>query len=395
MRKLLQSVIGVLFFWCMAESYAQIPALTSLRPSVRKDNYWSIGIQANALNYFGDLNPKSQYLSTDLTLTRPQFGLQAIKKLNPNFYLRGSLFFGRLQGDDFTAASVGLTNNATAPPLKDNVPDSKERINRYARNLSFRNDIAEFAISGIYEFGASRGRFYRRTYVAPYLVAGVGVFYHNPKAKLPETIGDLLGNRVVVPNGGKWVALQPLGTEGQRNPNPRPSTLPEAPYNKPYSLVQMAVPMGAGIRFRIADQWDLSFEMALRVTTTDYIDDVSGNYADIRDIPTVEGRILADRSAEVVAVMTGQTRPLAQIQAHVGGVSPNFGGYAGRRPDGGFDEIVQTASFSPADNNPYARLASYGLRNQIRGWSGKVDVYLVSGFHLNYILKTARSPKFN
>ena len=47
----------------------------------------------------------------------------------------------------------------------------------------------------------------------------------------------------------------------------------------PYSLWQIAVPFGVGMRFRLSYMWDLKLEAGLRKTFTDYLDDVSGNYA--------------------------------------------------------------------------------------------------------------------
>jgi hypothetical protein len=96
----------------------------------------------------------------------------------------------------------------------------------------------------------------------------VGVFYHNPKAMAPET--DQLGNSI--PEAGKWVALQALGTEGQYS---------DAYDVKPYSKVQISVPIGLGFSYKIGNNLDFSFEIGYRILFTDYIDDVSENFVDL------------------------------------------------------------------------------------------------------------------
>jgi len=62
-----------------------------------------------------------------------------------------------------------------------------------------------------------------------------------------------------------------LGTEGQG--------LPEYPDRKPYNLNSLAIPMGGGIRFALNDTWNISAEAGIRMTFTDYLDDVSMSYA--------------------------------------------------------------------------------------------------------------------
>ena len=45
-------------------------------------------------------------------------------------------------------------------------------------------------------------------------MGGVAVLYHNPKGKVPEFGTD----NMRFSNYGQWVALRPLGTEGQHSP---------------------------------------------------------------------------------------------------------------------------------------------------------------------------------
>jgi hypothetical protein len=312
-------------------------------PSQQIEKYWSVGVQLNAFNYFGDLNPLKQYVSTKLEFTRPNFTIHVNKKLTQNISVRLGLGYGRIMGDDFRAGNL----------------DNLERAGRYGRNLHFRNDIYELSLVGTYELFKSKGRFYRRAYFTPYFMAGIGVFHHNPKAKTPVDLG------------GDWVALQPLRTEGQGKPG----------YAKPYSLWQMSIPVGIGVRYRLNDKIDISAEIGFRFTTTDHLDDVGGRYANINDLDSDLAKRMADRSAEPIAAWANQTRDLAAISAIVGSVSNMYG---------------SNSDLNNLTPQPYTRLSSYGLQGDVRGTQGRFqnDMFVVTGFHLNYILTTRRHPRY-
>jgi hypothetical protein len=125
---------------------------------------------------------------------------------------------------------------------------------RWIRNLSFRNDIKELSFTGIFDLFENRQSFQKRPDYTPYGFLGLAAIYHNPRTLY----------------NGSWVALQPLQTE----------------LVKPYSSLQVVIPMGLGFRYKLDKQWDIAFEIGWRWTFTDYLDDVSGNYVD-------KGRILA------------------------------------------------------------------------------------------------------
>ncbi|MBR9921640.1 MAG: hypothetical protein GYB31_12450 [Bacteroidetes bacterium] len=122
------------------------------------------------------------------------------------------------------------------------------------RNLHFRSDLYEvgtqFEITFLH-FGERDERI-----AAPYILIGISAFYFNPKAQY----------------GDKWIALQPLGTEGQWL---------EAYPEEPYDLVQWAIPMGVGFNINLGKRLNIGFEIGFRQTFTDYLDDVSGRYPDL------------------------------------------------------------------------------------------------------------------
>jgi len=84
------------------------------------------------------------------------------------------------------------------------------------------------------------------------------------------------------------IYLKPLSTEGQG--------LPGYADRGPYSLTQAAIPLGAGVKFAVTDNLHLGLELGLRKLFTDYLDDVSTNYADPNDLLAGRGQLAVDMS---------------------------------------------------------------------------------------------------
>jgi hypothetical protein len=62
--------------------------------------------------------------------------------------------------------------------------------------------------------------------------------------------------------------------------------------------VQVSIPFGVGIRYKLTEKIDLNVEIGLRKTFTDYIDDVSGYYVNVDELRAQQGptaAILSDR----------------------------------------------------------------------------------------------------
>jgi hypothetical protein len=323
----MKKFLFLLIFWASCwQVYAQ-----------NRYNYFTIGGQFNSMNYFGDLNPTTNILSTNLEFTRPNFGFTASYKATPRFSFRANLLWGRLKGDDFKSADPN---------------DLRGAFYRYTRNLHFRNDIIEFSLGGMWDFIPNSRRFYRRKGVTPYVFGSVAVFYHNPKAKVhPDYTG---------PEAGKWVALRPLKTEGQGKEG----------YEKMYSPVQITIPFGAGVKFKVADRIDLSFETGLRLTFTDYLDDVSTFYPNPNDLDSDLARFMSNRSAEPTSAISGEARDISLITNNLGFIT-----------------------ITPQNAAPYQSARGYGQAKDIRGKSNS-DFYLVTGFHINYIFAIKRYRPF-
>ncbi|HYG01243.1 MAG TPA: DUF6089 family protein [Chryseosolibacter sp.] len=239
--------------------------------------YNAVGISLNALNYFGDLAPTPSRFSTDIGFTRPAIGLSFSHRFGPRYTLTAAFTYGTLRGDDADSADPSDEENA---------------IFRYDRNLSFRNRVKELSIVANFDLFENMATYISRVKWTPYAYLGIAVFHHNPQAQAPAT--DVNGNPL--PEAGEWVDLQPLGTEGQF------SDLDPSAVNhgiKPYKLIQPAIPMGLGVRFRINELMDFSAELGFRYLFTDYVDDVSGNYVNLDELNSELARAMSYRTGEV------------------------------------------------------------------------------------------------
>jgi hypothetical protein len=198
-----------------------------------------LGIFGGLSNYQGDLTDKP-YKSSKTAL-----GLTGTFPITQRFSIRTGLTFGKV------AAADSLSGK---PELK-------------ARNLSFQSKITEFSVLGEYNiFNLDQIRW------TPYIFGGLAVFHFDP---------------YTYDSTGVQTYLQPLTTEGQG--------LPGYP-NKPYALIQLAIPFGGGIKYAISERVQLGLEVGLRKTFTDYLDDVSSNYADPADLLAGNGQRSVDLS---------------------------------------------------------------------------------------------------
>jgi hypothetical protein len=160
--------------------------------------------------------------------TRPVIGANIKYNFNSYFALGGELNCGWIAGNDSNFEAL-----------------------KY-RGLAFRTNILE--VSGIAEFNFFRfGTGPRDSKFTPYLFTGLSFFKFNP---------------VSYYQGDKYY-LQRMTTEGQGLVDSAPDK---------YSLLQFAVPIGAGFKFKLQDNLNMAVSVGYRGTFTDYLDDVSGQY---------------------------------------------------------------------------------------------------------------------
>ncbi|MBX2873487.1 MAG: hypothetical protein KTR30_15345 [Saprospiraceae bacterium] len=137
------------------------------------------------------------------------------------------------------------------------------------RRITFRTRIYEFY--GVLEWNFAYWKPGDGAFsVTPYFLGGVNVFRFNPQA----------------PFEGQWINLQPLGTEGQGLPG----------FEKPYSLTEVGIPIGGGIRLQLSKHISMSFELSARKLFTDYLDDVSGTQFLYNDVKRGNGTLAAKLS---------------------------------------------------------------------------------------------------
>ncbi|MBC7888674.1 MAG: hypothetical protein H7Z13_12405 [Ferruginibacter sp.] len=139
----------------------------------------------------------------------------------------------------------------------------EDELYRKQRNLDFKSNMFEaYAAAEIFPlmlFNINKEDYDPR--YRPYFFIGAGMFKYNPKG----TITDQNGNVT-------WFDLKPLRTEGQG--------FAEYPKRKPYSLTQLNIPLGGGIKYLASERVNIAFELLYRKTFTDYIDDLSTDYVD-------------------------------------------------------------------------------------------------------------------
>ncbi|MFZ9846906.1 MAG: DUF6089 family protein [Flavobacteriales bacterium] len=141
------------------------------------------------------------------------------------------------------------------------------------RNLSFTSPI--FEVGGQLEFNFYEFALVKsvRRIATPFVFGGINYFYFNPKAY----------------NGSTFINLEPLQTEGVN-----------------YSLHQIAIPVGLGIKMKMG-RFGFTAEWGIRKTFTDYIDDVSGNYASPGTIST-EAEQMSNKTGIPLEKIAGKQR---------------------------------------------------------------------------------------
>ena len=282
--------------------------------------YAYLGANINTGNYFGDLAPINKAASTNISFTRPGFGFHAGYKFHHSMAIRAGLNWVRLYGDDFAAD-----------------PNSEDSFLRYARNLSFRNDITELSLGFEFSFMPNYGGADQRQPVNGYFFLGAALFLHNPMGKVPESDfqSDNTG-ATPAPSAGEWVSLRDLGTEGQ-NLGITPA----------YSTTELAIPFGIGLGFRVpGTNLNLGAEFGARFTFTDYIDDVSTNYVGLDQFDDDLARIMSDRSGEPTS---SQGNPREIDLLNIGNNTPH-GFYSSTSLGGGFDGEIRG---NPDNNDMY------------------------------------------
>lgn len=177
--------------------------------------------------------------------------------------LSGAKFLGSLGVRYDLTEKIALRSYLTLTSL--GADDKKGTAGMKTRNLNFKTSLFEWEGGVHYSFIDPN-----ESWWIPYAFAGIGIFHFNPHTK------DLNGEKVF---------LKPLTTEGQGI----------VAGVKKYGLTQFCIPMGIGIERSLNEDMRVGLELGYRKLFTDYLDDVSGNYAD-------QGVLMAARGERAVDI---------------------------------------------------------------------------------------------
>lgn len=260
----------------------------------------------------------------DFAATRPVVQVGLRYRVLERLSLRWNMTAGLLGGDDMSSGHEG----------------------RKYRNLHFRSVVAETnfqaefyfikeQISARYLYSSVKGW----PNISAYLFAGIGGFYYNPQAELD----------------GVWHNLRELGTEGQGiGDNP-------AQYGK----FALSFPVGIGVKYSVDRFWSVGAELSVRYSSSDYLDDVSGEYFDTDLISNTYGSIAAELSDRHI--------PLPYETAYDGHTLPYSKQTMKVSKEGGGEEIVPRPApkrGSPTFNDAFLYLnfnVSYRFRYGLFG----------------------------
>jgi hypothetical protein len=209
---------------------------------------WEAGLTGGALNYMGDLNQRDF-----LQFNHSAFGALVKRNFDGYWSLKLAVLKGKLSDDE----------------SKSSLPQER------ARNLSFSTPITEGSLQvefNFFDYGLGFGQ--KR--ITPFLAAGLAITSFNPQAVLNNVVYD----------------LKNYNTEAQAD----------------YSTLTRSIPVTFGVKYRLSTYLNVIGEAGFRNVATDYLDDVSGLYADPADLGanspanTSLRRALADRSRNRIGV---------------------------------------------------------------------------------------------
>jgi|694.fasta_scaffold33178_10 hypothetical protein len=206
--------------------------------------FHEVQVGIGTANYYGDLNTSRKNILQPIT-DHSEFNIKASYSLGYRYHFKEYFSVGAqfnimsLSGYDSDNYSKGFQNSSYF---------------RYLRNLSFYTNLYELSSQFTYEPYRNDKRWFNyKWFASPYVSAGIGLFKFNPKTMYKGTEYE----------------LQPLGTEGQGLPGQKDK----------YSLTQVSLPITLGLKVYSPNRsMAISMDLSYRYSTTDYLDDVSGNY---------------------------------------------------------------------------------------------------------------------
>ena len=226
------------------------------------------GLILGGSNYLGEIggidDPRASLLDIRMDQTSPTIGGFFTVGVHPRVGIKTSVNYVQIKGEDAASSNAA----------------------RRARNLNFRNRMIEFGLTAeitaatiqdLTNEGSSNPNFTTNLELTVF-----GGFYgvlHNPMARITYDPNNMWEDR--------YYELRPLRTEGQI---------------EEYSKLIAAVPVGFGLHFNVRNIWRFGIEASYRTTFTDYLDDISGQYADPDALDPL-ARALSSQSNEYIIAL--------------------------------------------------------------------------------------------
>ncbi|HEX7415547.1 MAG TPA: DUF6089 family protein [Bacteroidia bacterium] len=261
-----------IFFISLVFCFISLVSFAQVRDRYKYEFLGGIG----PVGFLGDVGGgkgNGTHFLNDYNFNSTRFNINAgirYKRISP-FGFKAMLTYAMVSGSD------ALTDN----------------VIRHNRNLNFRSPIVELSFQGEYYFiNEKRKNLYsigglkskkKKKKFAPYIFAGVGVFFYNPKEEL----------------AGKWYGLRKYHVEGQG--------LPGGP--KQYNDVSVCIPVGLGFKYVVNKRWSIGAEFGVRKTFTDYIDGVSTRYYDKAKLLQAYGATAVALADPSLGIIKGATNP--------------------------------------------------------------------------------------
>jgi hypothetical protein len=228
----------------------------------------SAGFTIGGANYLGEIggkfDPRASVIDANIITTSPAAGVFLRYAANDRIRVSGEVNYIHIRQAD---------KHAEDPA-------------RQARNLNFRNRMFEFGFRTDFSVFSISDRRGMRDYTKPgrlsfdvFVFTGCYGVLHNPQAQVTYDPNNEWEDR--------WYDLRPLRTEGQV---------------EEYATIIASIPLGIGMEFGMGNGWTFGVEGSWRSTFTDYLDDISGMYAN-PDALTPLAEAISSQSNEAVITL--------------------------------------------------------------------------------------------
>ncbi|MHA4896629.1 type IX secretion system protein PorG [Pedobacter sp. PWIIR3] len=201
-----------------------------------------IGVGAGGASYIGDLNQTNYF-----KVSGPSAGAYLKLNLDPYWALGLHYNYGKVKADDLKSSNAYQQN----------------------RGLNFSTSLNELSLQADFNFleyfaGGGTKNF------TPYVFTGIGLVFFSPKGNYQ------IGSSTEI----QEYRLRFYQTEGQ---------------SSAYRNFALSVPYGIGAKLRLKENWGLFTQIGYRTAFTDYLDDVSGVYADPNVWPADDNRAIREK----------------------------------------------------------------------------------------------------